>query len=251
MPHLTTRIGFPQINQAQALAARRGRAMTSRTRQTGIFSMAKPITAIVGAIAVFIAAPAAAQGQAWVERSNAITQQVIAMQAEFQPEGASQSGLERYDGLALDLGPDLPERFIAAEEAKLAELRAALAAESDPNVKQDIEILIDSLERDIEGTRLSQRLTLTWYDVPQLVFGNLNGVLDDQVAPERRAKAVELLQRYTGLYQGTTALTQLDRLDRKSTRLNSSHSQISYAVFCLKKKKKKKQKQNLHINRKL
>src|SRR2546430_4852063 len=27
-------------------------------------------------------------------------------------------------------------------------------------------------------------------------------------------------------------------LDRKSTRLNSSHSQISYAVFCLKKKKK-------------
>src|SRR6266478_8800679 len=34
-----------------------------------------------------------------------------------------------------------------------------------------------------------------------------------------------------------------DRQDRKSTRLNSSHSQISYAVFCLKKKKKKK-KQN-------
>src|SRR5688572_31492998 len=31
-----------------------------------------------------------------------------------------------------------------------------------------------------------------------------------------------------------------DREDRKSTRLNSSHSQISYAVFCLKKKKKKK-----------
>src|SRR2546430_12706384 len=29
------------------------------------------------------------------------------------------------------------------------------------------------------------------------------------------------------------------RLDRKSTRLNSSHSQISYAVFCLKKKKTK------------
>src|SRR5688572_31481133 len=35
--------------------------------------------------------------------------------------------------------------------------------------------------------------------------------------------------------------------DRKSTRLNSSHSQISYAVFCLKKKKKKKKKK---INKK-
>src|SRR2546430_11990266 len=32
-----------------------------------------------------------------------------------------------------------------------------------------------------------------------------------------------------------------DGEDRKSTRLNSSHSQISYAVFCLKKKKKKLQ----------
>src|SRR3712207_7184797 len=33
----------------------------------------------------------------------------------------------------------------------------------------------------------------------------------------------------------------LDPEDRKSTRLNSSHANISYAVFCLKKKKKKQQ----------
>src|SRR5205085_12248054 len=39
-----------------------------------------------------------------------------------------------------------------------------------------------------------------------------------------------------------TRMTEVPRLeiDRKSTRLNSSHSQISYAVFCLKKKKKNK-----------
>src|SRR5688572_31788869 len=34
------------------------------------------------------------------------------------------------------------------------------------------------------------------------------------------------------------SLFHLAEPDRKSTRLNSSHSQISYAVFCLKKKKK-------------
>src|SRR5438270_9584667 len=34
----------------------------------------------------------------------------------------------------------------------------------------------------------------------------------------------------------TTPLEQVKKKDRKSTRLNSSHSQISYAVFCLKKK---------------
>src|SRR2546427_4869231 len=38
-----------------------------------------------------------------------------------------------------------------------------------------------------------------------------------------------------GVVHGSTSSV----LDRKSTRLNSSHSQISYAVFCLKKKKKK------------
>src|SRR5216683_5997724 len=37
--------------------------------------------------------------------------------------------------------------------------------------------------------------------------------------------------------------------DRKSTRLNSSHDQISYAVFCLKKKKKKKQKSFINYNK--
>src|SRR2546430_7447100 len=42
----------------------------------------------------------------------------------------------------------------------------------------------------------------------------------------------------TGPWDETTAWL-LGPEDRKSTRLNSSHSQISYAVFCLKKKKHK------------
>src|SRR5688572_32256685 len=45
----------------------------------------------------------------------------------------------------------------------------------------------------------------------------------------------------------TDATDQQRARDRKSTRLNSSHSQISYAVFCLKKKKTKK-KENEHKN---
>src|SRR5690349_21999580 len=41
------------------------------------------------------------------------------------------------------------------------------------------------------------------------------------------------------------------RSDRKSTRLNSSHVEISYAVFCLKKKKKKKKKKRKEIIKKM
>src|SRR2546430_11475710 len=48
----------------------------------------------------------------------------------------------------------------------------------------------------------------------------------------------------------STACSRLSSRDRKSTRLNSSHSQISYAVFCLKKKKKDKlQHSRLHSDR--
>src|SRR5437762_3898098 len=41
---------------------------------------------------------------------------------------------------------------------------------------------------------------------------------------------------YEYLDKGVTFFSRLDRKDRKSTRLNSSHRCISYAVFCLKKK---------------
>src|SRR2546427_7943311 len=52
-----------------------------------------------------------------------------------------------------------------------------------------------------------------------------------------RVRGEHAVQWPLGAEQGGDARRRVDR-DRKSTRLNSSHSQISYAVFCLKKKKK-------------
>src|SRR3989475_4173166 len=54
--------------------------------------------------------------------------------------------------------------------------------------------------------------------------------LSNLEAPLRSELRSEILKLHRAL--GATMI------DRKSTRLNSSHSQISYAVFCLKKKKK-------------
>src|SRR2546427_2510885 len=67
---------------------------------------------------------------------------------------------------------------------------------------------------------------------------------------ELTAYLKDIESRYPGLEyvnvsisMGTPKAIMLEQLrafaDRKSTRLNSSHSQISYAVFCLKKKKKR------------
>src|SRR2546430_11026653 len=60
------------------------------------------------------------------------------------------------------------------------------------------------------------------------------------LALERLRAAFELAIELVGLATNDVQLLLQDAhlaVDRKSTRLNSSHSQISYAVFCLKKKK--------------
>src|SRR5438132_6520685 len=67
---------------------------------------------------------------------------------------------------------------------------------------------------------------------------------------------------YTTLFRSRNRCTQWRRAlaanhlgdlrpgDRKSTRLNSSHTVISYAVFCLKKKKKKQKKKTTDVMKK-
>src|SRR2546430_7310625 len=57
------------------------------------------------------------------------------------------------------------------------------------------------------------------------------GIAQLHVMNRSRDRADELAKQFSGKVVGWGE-------DRKSTRLNSSHSQISYAVFCLKKKKK-------------
>src|SRR2546427_1452081 len=54
---------------------------------------------------------------------------------------------------------------------------------------------------------------------------------------------IEVLSNVKAIYPTIPIiiLSGIGQIDRKSTRLNSSHSQISYAVFCLKKKKNKDQ----------
>src|SRR2546430_9277005 len=70
----------------------------------------------------------------------------------------------------------------------------------------------------------------------------------DEYSIKQRADGSKYLYKQDHRENGVTTVTvftpccgkplQVTKKDRKSTRLNSSHSQISYAVFCLKKKTK-------------
>src|SRR3712207_8401970 len=63
-----------------------------------------------------------------------------------------------------------------------------------------------------------------------------HGVVEEEILTSE-AEGDEFLLMGLRLKEGID-LRRYEALDRKSTRLNSSHANISYAVFCLKKKKK-------------
>src|SRR5688572_31670196 len=66
------------------------------------------------------------------------------------------------------------------------------------------------------------------------LFRSFCGNLEDRVVDSREGREGDVIRR-------RRECARCER-DRKSTRLNSSHSQISYAVFCLKKKKQQTDK---------
>ena len=80
-------------------------------------------------------------------------------------------------------------------------------------------------------------------------------VTDFMKAIELDGEATHIMEHCYGGYTTNIAIEDFVReanfLDRKSTRLNSSHTVISYAVFCLKKKKKKKTHLPREPNRKV
>src|SRR5690606_39297059 len=80
---------------------------------------------------------------------------------------------------------------------------------------------------------------------------------DPQEVDEFLGRLIEEYERLRerverGAEPGRERAPELAREDRKSTRLNSSHVKISYAVFCLKKKKKKNKQRVIgqtHVSR--
>src|SRR2546427_5834812 len=95
-------------------------------------------------------------------------------------------------------------------------------------------------------------LSARYTQVPPAVESNARATSTRPLVPRsvaRREGRRALSESACGAVAKPTAATlrycSSSRVDRKSTRLNSSHSQISYAVFCLKKKKKQDQQDQL------
>lgn len=145
---------------------------------------------------------------AWVAKSNGYAQSLLKVLAEFNPEFASSFGLPGYDDKVIDLKPDLEQRTLAALTQARATLQKDLAGEQDPNVRQDLEIMIKAADRQIDRINLDNQYMLDYNDVGQIIFQGEFALLQDQVAPERRPHALARLKCYVGMAPGCTPITK-------------------------------------------
>ncbi|WP_308921480.1 DUF885 domain-containing protein [Janthinobacterium sp. J1-1] len=183
-------------------------SVSLKLRQT-VFALALAAAFSTTVAIPAIAAPAASA--AWVETSNRNAAIVLEAQAKFSPENASDTGLPQYDGLAADLGPNIVERQVAVLQQARGKLQLKLELERDERIRQDLEILIKAVDQEIAGARIEDKYSLPWIDVPQMVFGSMQSLLQEQRPAARRAKALERLQRYTGQFKGSTPITEQAR----------------------------------------
>jgi hypothetical protein len=151
----------------------------------------------------------AADEPGWVAESDANAQIVLEVLAEFNPEGAARLGVDGLDEAIIDFRPGLYERNRSASEAVLAELRKRLAAEQEPRLRQDLEILIQSVEDGLRSAALTRDHLLPYYNVSQTVFSGVRALVDPQVPRDRYPAAVVRMQKYAGQLGAEKPLTEL------------------------------------------
>ncbi len=145
---------------------------------------------------------------AWVAQSNAYAQVLLKVLAEFNPEMASQLGLPGYDTKVVDLGPNVDERARAALAKARAALHQDVSRTTDPNVLQDLHIMIRAADRYIESSKLQDKYMLPYHDIGQTIFQGEFVLLQDQVPAARRAHALARLKCYVGMAPGCTPVTK-------------------------------------------
>ncbi len=147
----------------------------------------------------------------WVLKSNQQTAALLEENARYNPEQASALGAEGHDADVFDAKPGNVQRQEADLDAVAAGYERALAAESDPRVRQDIEILLKSARDQRVTLEVNDRLMLPYFDLPQALFQSFHGLLDPRVAKSRQAAAIKRLKRYVGAERGYEPIATLVR----------------------------------------
>ncbi len=148
---------------------------------------------------------------AWITASNAQAAGLLEVIVKYAPETAAALGVEGHDSEVRDLKPDNVRRQEADLDAVAAQLSEALKRETDPRVKQDLEILLKSARDQRTTLELNDRLLLPYFDLAQTLYLGFQTLLDKRVAKQRYPAALVRLKRYTGAQAGFEPITMLAR----------------------------------------
>jgi uncharacterized protein (DUF885 family) len=171
--------------------------------------MRKPLAlALAATLAVAGSLHAQEAPASWVQRSNADARVLLDTIARFSPEFATQVGLPGYDTRVSDLKPGIDERSRAALVEAKGKLQKLLATEKDPNVREDLDIMIEATDQQIEGIDLTRKYLLPYNDIGSLIFSGEFALLKDDVDAKRRPAALDRLKCYVGKTPGCTPLTE-------------------------------------------
>jgi hypothetical protein len=156
----------------------------------------------------------------WIDISNSYSKILLDIRAKYSPEGAASLGIPGLDEQIST--PTEANRLQQKKDLTVAreKLRDGLAKEKDPLVRQDLQILVMAVERNLRASEAYEKSFLPYSDPAGMVFFGIKSLLDDQVKPERRPAAVMRLRRYTGLESGYQPLTVLAK-KRFEDRLNT------------------------------
>jgi hypothetical protein len=160
-------------------------------------------------IGLLLASAAWADTPAWVQESNQDAMLLLKVQAKYAPEFAGRSGIDGLDDKIFDLKANAFERSRKDTEAALAELKKRQKIATDPNVKQDLDILITAAEKGLKSRELDKKYMLDYIDATQIEFSGIRFLLDPQVPKERQKAALTRLKLYAGDEKGVTPLTVL------------------------------------------
>ena len=160
----------------------------------------------------FLVTPTLAVGQDWVEKSNEHAQVALAVLAQLSPESAVGYGVDGLDEEITDLSPGLYERNRRIIMDAAAELERRLADESDKRVRQDLQILVKAAEDLLESNRLERVNMLPYFTINQMIFGGLRGLIDPQIPRERYPAAIARMEKYAGVADGYTPITELAKV---------------------------------------
>ncbi len=166
-----------------------------------------------------VASPTFAQDNDWVAESNEHAQVVLDLFASFGPEGAGAVGVDGLDEEILDLNPGVYERGLEALREVRAELVSRHEAAEHPKVRQDLEILIQSIDDNITTSELERENMLPYFNINQTIFNGVDALIDPQVARERYPAAIIRMEKYAGIADGHTPIIEL-AIDRTEERFD-------------------------------